>query len=654
MRFLPVMTVLAAALGAASCFAASSVPGKWPLPQASALPPAIDAPRDRAYPGNIRLDVDATDVLRGVHHIRETVPVQGPQRLTLLFPQWIPGDHVPPNSLDQLAGLVVTAAGKTLRWQRDTVEAYAFHIDVPAGVQAVELNYQFVIPSESRIGPVLSSPTMFDLQWQSHVLYPAGYYARGITVDPSVTLPPNWQFASSLDGARRQGDVVRFATVTLDTLVDSPVMGARWFKQYPLSDDPVPVRLDVAANTEAELTLPASIIDGYRREVAQAYKLFGGRHYDHYDLMVWLSRGFGPSYFEQRRSGENAMSPGIFNNPVYQRYAGAPFHGFVHSWNGMYRSPAPMWTPDFNTPQQVTLLWVFEGLTMYWKDVLDARAGIVTQQQALDEVENNAADYSLRSGLQWRTLQDVSNELVMQHGNSNIYPEGRTQVWPDWQLDTSDTYTQGELLWLDIDTLIRQRSHGKRSLDDFARTFFGVNDGSMVTLTYTFDDLVAAFNAVEPYDWATFLRERVDSQRPAVDLDGVERGGYKLALTHQIPASQQASEEKSGGADLRFSLGLSVDKEGAISAVIWGSPAWQAGLVTGAKVLTVNGEPFTTPILKTAITAASQGGQLDLKVARNGIELAQRIDWHGGLLYPHMQRVADQPALLDDIFKPRP
>ena len=627
----------------------------WPLPKAVAPPPAIAAPRDVAYPGVIRLEVDATDVARGIHRIHETLPVQGGQRLTLLFPQWIPGDPVPPNALDQLAGLVVKAGGKTLKWQRDGAEPAAFHVDLPAGVTAVDLDFQFLVPADERVGPMLASPTMLDLQWQSHVLYPAGYYARRIMIDPTVTLPAGWQFASSLDGAKRSGDAVRFAPASLDTLVDSPVMAARWMKQYSLSDDPVPVRMDVAADTEAGLAVPDEVIDRYRREVAQAYKLFGGRHFGHYDLMVWLSNSFGPSYFEQRQSGENALPAEFFNNRErYSRRWGLPFHGYVHSWNGVFRVPAPMWSANFNTPpQDDALLWVFEGLTCYWNDVLDARSGILTLPDALTSWEKVASDYSARPGLQWRTLQDASEGVLIQHGNANIWPEGRRQSWPDWQLGVADAYDQGELVWLDIDTLIRERSGGRKSLDDFARGFFGIRDGSLVPAPYTFQDLVAGLNAVLPYDWEKFLRARVDSLAAIADLDGITRGGYRLNWTDQPSAQLLAAEQRRGTTDLRFSLGMTLDKEGAVTAVVWDGPAWRAGLVAGAKVQSVNGAAYSAEALKAAIVAARDGGKLDLQVARGATTQDLSVAWTGGPRYPHLERVPGSAALLDDILAPR-
>ena len=641
-------------LGLPTLAVANTSTDAWPLPKAVVPPPAIAAPRDVAYPGTIRLEVDTTDVARGIHRIHETVPVKGAQQLTLLYPQWIPGDPVPPNALDQLAGLVVTAAGKTLKWQRDVAEPAAFHVDVPAGARAVDLDFQFLVPADQRVGPVLATPTMLDVQWQSHVLYPAGYYARRITIDPIVVLPKDWNFASALDGARRSGDVVSFAPTPLDALVDSPLMAALWMRQYSLSEDPVTVRLDVAADNEAGLVVPDEVIDRYRREVAQAYKLFGGRHYEHYDLMAWLSDDFGPSYFEQRQSGENALPAEFFRNR--ERYAGAwgvPFHGFVHSWNGMFRVPAPMWSANFNTPPQDGLLWVFEGLTVYWNDVLNARSGIKSLPAALASWERVASDFSTRPGLQWRTLQDASDEVLIQHGNANIYPDGRRQSWPDWQMGVIDAYSQGELAWLDIDTMIRERSGGRKSLDDFARGFFGARDGSLVAQQYTFDDLVAGLNAVLPFDWAKFLRARVDSVADGADLDGITRGGYRLTWTDQPSAQQQKTEQRDRTADLRFSLGATFDKEGTVTAVVWGSPAWRAGLVAHAKVVSVNGAAFDGGALRTAVADTREGGKLDLQVARGATTQMVSVEWTGGLRYPHLEQIAGSALLLDDILTSR-
>lgn len=646
---------LVASFVAADRVAANEAMGSWPLPQATPAPVPIAPPRDVSYPGTVRLDVDAGDAMRGIHRIHETIPVRGMKQLTLLFPQWIPGDPVPPNVLDQVAGLAFNVDGKRRPWRRDPVEQAAFHVDLPPGAQEVDVDFEFLFPADAAIGPVLSTPTMVDLQWQSHVLYPAGYYSRGIQVAPTVKLPHDWQFASSLDGATRIGDVVRFSPVSLDALVDSPVMAARWLRQYALSDDPVPVRLDVAADTESGLIVPPEILDKYRREVAQAYKLFGGQHYDHYDMLVWLANDFGPAYFEQSRSGENGFPTAFFSDQArYGRSLGAPFHGFVHAWNGIFRVPSTMWTANLNVPPQDSLLWVFEGLTMYWNGVLDARSGLASQEDALRSWESTASAYANRPGLKWRKLQDASEEVLIQHGNNIIYPEERLQPWPDWQLNTLDAYLQGQLIWLDIDTLIRERSNGRKSLDDFARGFFGIRNGSRIPAPYTFEDLVAALNAVTPYDWATFLRARVDSVGINTDLDGITRAGYRLTWSDQPSWPQQSSETKSGGTNLSFSVGVNLKKDGEVTSVVWGSAAWRAGLVVGAKVLSVDGQPYQGSVIKSAISASRADRPIELQVARGQEEYSLSLTWKGGLRYPHLERVAETPDLLDDILRPRP
>lgn len=286
--------------------------------------------------------------------------------------------------------------------------------------------------------------------------------------------------------------------------------------------------------------------------------------------------------------------------------------------------------------------------------MLDARSGIASREDALRSWESTASSFSNRPGLQWRALQDASNQVIIQHGNNLIFPEGRRQAWPDWQLNAIDPYMQGELVWLDIDTLIRQRSGGRKSLDDFARGFFGIRDGSLVAAPYTFDDLVAALDAVMPYDWATFLRARVDSVGIPADLDGVTRGGYRLTWNDQPPSNQQARENKSGEADLSFSAGMTLNKDGEVTDVGWGGPAWQAGLVIGAKVMSVNGVPYQSSVIKAAIAAARAGTPIGLQVARGQTEQSLSLIWGGGLRYPHLERVPGAPALLDDILKARP
>ena len=625
--------------------ALASLPGAaWaqdPQPQPSPMPPPIAAPRDVAYPGQITLQVDASDVTRRIDQVRETIPVAGPGPMVLLYPKWLPGNHSPTGPLNQLAGLVITTNGQRVEWRRDPVDVYAFHVDVPAGAGSLELRYQYLTPTEDRVGRVMATPEMLNLEWNTVALYPAGYFSRGITYRPSVTLPAGWKFGSALDGASRAGDTVSFAAVTLNTLVDSPLLAGRHFKQVTISDSPAPVRLDIAADSEPDLAATPEQIEAHRNLIRQAYALYGSHHYDHYDFLLWLSDEMGGEGLEHHRSSEDGVEPGYFTDWTHS--AGERDllpHEFTHSWNGKFRRPADLWTPNFNVPMGDSLLWVYEGQTQYWGYVLAARSGLWTRQEALDAIAATAAAYNERIGRQWRAVQDTTNDPIIS--------ERRPLSWRSWQR-SEDYYSEGQLIWLDADTLIRERTGGRKSLDDFARGFFGVRDGSFVTDTYSFEDVVAALNAVTPYDWAGFLRTRLDGHGPGAPLDGLARGGYKLVYTDTPTTFFKDNEARRKIADLSYSLGVII-KDGKLTDVHWGGAAFNAGLIPGTTILAVNGLAYDADKLQAAIKA---GAPLELLVKTGNHVRTVQVAYTGGLRYPHLERVAGTPARLDAILSAR-
>jgi predicted metalloprotease with PDZ domain len=616
-----------------------------PQPEPAPPTPPIVQPRDVAYPGQIGLEVDARDVTRRIFQVHETVPVTAGQPVTLLYPEWLPGNHSPSGPVFELAGLIVTANGQRVEWTRDPVNVFAFHIDVPAGASSLDLHYQFLAPTQDRVGRVMATPEMLNLEWNTVVLYPAGYFSRDITYRPSVMLPAGWRFGTALDGASRQGDQVSFAPVTLNTLVDSPMLAGRYFRQEILSDSPVPVRLDIAADRPEDLAFTPEQLQKHRELVRQAYLNFGSHHYDHYDFLLWLSDEMGGEGLEHHRSSEDGTHPDYFTGWE----GGAPerdllAHEFTHSWDGKFRRPADLWTPNFNVPMRDSLLWVYEGQTQYWGYVLAARAGLWTRQQALDALALTAATYNERVGRRWKPVEDTTNDPII--------AQRRSESWRSWQR-SEDYYSEGQLIWLDADTLIRERTGGRKSLDDFARGFFGVRNGSYVTDTYTFDDVVAALNAVTPYDWRTFLRSRLDGHGPGAPLDGLARGGYRLVYTDTPSAFQKDSEKMRHSTDLSFSIGVVLDKDGHLVDVHWEGPAFDAGLTTGGQIVAVNGLAYDADKLKDAIKAARTTGGLDLLVKTGDHVRAVHIAYSGGLRYPHLERVAGTPARLDAIFAPK-
>jgi predicted metalloprotease with PDZ domain len=490
-------------------------------PQPVALPPAITAPQDVPYPGEIHLTIDATDVTRHIFRGRESIPVAGPGPMTLLFARWIPGAHSPVGALEQFVGLVITAGGRRVEWMRDEVEVAAFHVTVPAGATQLDLEFQFASAARSSDGRIVMTPDMLNLQWESMLLYPAGHFARQITVASGVKLPAGWTFATSLETAAPAEGVVRFKPVTLTTLVDSPLFAGRYFKQLDL--DPgaaVPVRLNIVADKADLLDVTPAQRDIHRALVQQAYQLYGSRHYDHYDFLLALTENLGDIGMEHHRSSENSVDPKYFTDWEHS-FVGRDLlaHEFTHSWNGKFRRPADLWTPNFNVPMRDSLLWVYEGQTQYWGYVLAARSGLLTKPQTLDALAETAAAYDHMIGRTWRALQDTTNDPTM--------VSRRPISWRSWQR-SEDYYSEGELIWLDADTLIRELTRGAKSLDNFARAFFGVADGAITPVTYEFADVVKALNAVSPHDWAAFLRSRLDGHGPGAPLDGLKRGGYQL------------------------------------------------------------------------------------------------------------------------------
>jgi predicted metalloprotease with PDZ domain len=610
------------------------------------LPPGIAEPQDRPYPGVIRLAVDASDVARHIFRVRETIPVEsGP--VTLLYPKWGPGNHAPVGRIDSLAGLIIRADGQRVEWTRDAVDMYAFHLTVPAGAHSLDLEFQFLSATDDNQGRIVATPEMLDLQWLSVVLYPAGYFARQIAVEPSVRLPDEWQFATALEIASTAAATTTFKQVSLEVLVDSPMFAGRYVKRIDLdASGPVPVRLNVFADRADLLEAKPEQLDAHRALVTQAYRLFNSHHYDHYDFLLAVSDRLGFIGLEHHRSSENATAATYFtewdkNTDTRELLP----HEFTHSWNGKFRRPADLWTPNFNVPMRDSLLWVYEGQTQYWGYVLAARSGLVTKEQALDQLAYTAASYSHRPGREWRSLQDTTNEPIV---------ASRWQIpWRSWQRGV-DYYPEGELMWIDADTLIRELSNGQKSLDDFARAFFGVDDGQWLTpKTYTFDDVVAVLNTVQPYDWAAFLRARLDNH-DGPPLDGLSRGGYKLTYTDKESDYLKKIEARRKYADFTFSLGFSVGRENKLSDVLWDGRAQAAGLTVGTQLIAVNGEAYDKDRLMAMITAAKTDNAPLEFIVKNGSRYSTvRIDYHDGLRYPHLTRDESVPARLDQILAPR-
>lgn len=616
-------------------------------PQPTPPPPPIEAPRDVRFPGALKLEVDATDLDRRIFRFHESLPVGAAGPTVLLYPRWIPGHHSPAAEIRNFGGLTISAAGRALQWTRDTADTFAYQVDVPPGATSLEIEGQYLSATDEPQGSFKMTHEMLRLEWFTVALYPAGYFTRRIDVDASVKLPPGWQLATSLEAAGTDANTTRFRTVSFETLVDSPLIAGKYLRRLDLdAGGRSRVTLNVAADAPELLETTPQIEKVHRELVRQADRLYGARHYDHYDFLLTLSDRLSGAGLEHHRSSDNGATSKYFatwDTSFISRDLLA--HEYNHSWNGKFRRPADLWTPSFNVPMRDSLLWVYEGQTQYYGNVLAARAGFLDKQQALDSLALTAATYDVRAGRAWRPLQDTTNDP--------INAQRRPIPWPSWQR-SEDFYSEGQLVWLEIDTLIRERSGNRRSLDDFARAFFGINDGDWGEVTYTFDDVVATLNRVEPYDWAALLRRRLDENAPGAPLEGLKRGGYELAYTDTATDFYKDSEKRRKVVDLTFSLGVTINGAREVTAVLWDSPAFRSGLTTGTEIAAVNGVAFDADNLRAIVKATKTGSApIELLIKQGDTYRTLPIPYEGGQRYPRLQRVPNTRALLDDILAPR-
>jgi len=617
------------------------------VPQAAAqtLPATSDAP----YPGTIALAVDATDLDRKIFRVRETLPV-APGPMALYYPRWLPGTHSPSAAVSQLAGLRLSGSGKPIEWQRDAVDTAAFRLVVPAGVDTLEVEFQFLSPVEPGTERQVVTEDIVGVQWNAVVLYPAGHAATKIAIQPTLTLPEGWKAGTALELAAQRGGRFEFKATDLDTLVDSPVFAGRHLQRVDLDPDAAkagrpPVFLNVVADRPAQNVIGPEQLAAHRALVTQADKVFASRHFRHYDFLLAVSDQFGGIGLEHHQSSENGVKGGYFLDWAKGSASRTLLpHEYAHSWNGKYRRPADLWTPHFNTPMRNSLLWVYEGQTQYWGAVLAARSGLVPPGDAREDLAATAAWAEARSGRAWRNLQDTTNEPLLWAGR------GRGD-WRSWQR-SADYYDESRLVWLEADMLIRARSNGKRSLDDFARAFFGAEPKRLQPLTYTFDDVVSGLNAVLPYDWVHFLRTRLDTHEPAAPLAGLTAAGWKLGWTDKPSDAYKARLAAYKLTDFNYSLGFDLGENAKINNVNWGSPAFLAGVAPAATLLAVNGRAYTEDLLKEAIAEARTGGPIELLLKSGDRFRTVKIEWRGGLRYPTLQRIEGTPDRLATLFAP--
>ncbi|HLB86781.1 MAG TPA: hypothetical protein VJK29_03935 [Terriglobales bacterium] len=615
---------------------------RWFLLSLSLTMPALAATAP-----HVSLAVDATEAPRKIFHARMTFPAN-PGTLTLYYPKWIPGEHGPTGPIQDLAGLKFTANGRILKWRRDLLDGWTIHVEVPPGAASMEAALDFISPTGPDglyTGGASATDKMAVISWNTMLLYPAGWTSDELTYDARLRLPVGWKFGTPLPVASQSAAEIRFKPASLTTLVDSPVITGEYLRVVPLTENPLR-EMDIAADSAGALEAPPEVFDHYKSLVDQAEKLFGAHHYREYHFVYSLSdhvAHFGLEHHESNdsRSEERALVD-------WQKRllaAGLLPHEYVHSWNGKYRRPADLTTPDYEKPMQDDLLWVYEGLTSYLGDMLSARSGVRTPEEFRDNLAEIAANLDHRSGRSWRNLQDTADGVPAM--------QGAPHQWESWRRPL-DYYEEDVLNWLWVDTIIRQQTHGKKSLDDFCHLFHGGQSGPPEVKTYTFDDVVNTLNLVAPYDWRGFWTERLTNHGPRAPLTGVEGSGWKLVYDETRSELIRVEEEQRRRISAEYSIGLKLREDGDVTDTIEGMPAASAGIGPGMKVVAVNGKRFSADVLRDALREGkNSAAPLELLIENTDYYKTYKIEYHGGEKYPRLERDESKPDVLSNIIRPR-
>jgi predicted metalloprotease with PDZ domain len=598
--------------------------------------------------GPIHVTVDVTDAPRKILHAQLSIPVK-PGELTLVYPKWIPGEHGPTGPVDNLAGLVIRASGQDLAWKRDDVNMYAFHVIVPAGISSLDVKLDFLATAAASgfSAGASTSANLAMLSWNEVLLYPAGFDASQISVEPAVKLPADWKYGTALTKTGESNGAIQFETVSLEQLIDSPLLAGKYFQELPLAPEVTPKHfLDLAADGPEDLRIKPEALAAYSNLMRETGALYQSRHYGSYHFLVTLSDQVAHFGLEHHQSSDDRISEKTFlDDNLALLSADLLPHEFTHSWNGKYRRPAGLATGNYEDPMKGELLWVYEGLTQYLGEVLAARSGIETPDEYRAALATNAATMDYRPGRAWRDLQDTATAAQILYDTSS--------QWDNWRRSV-DYYQEGALIWLDIDTTIRQLTKDKKSLNDFCARFEGLGGNTPAKVVpYNFGDVVTNLNAIVPYDWAAFLRDRLTTKAAHAPLGGIEHGGYKLVYTDEPSEYIQAREAASGDAQAWWTVGLTIASDGHIEDVLVGSVSDKAGLGPGMQIVAVNGRQYSASLLGDAIRGAKgTTTPIELIVVNTGYYKIVRLDYHDGLRFPHLVRVDGTPDLLDEILKP--
>jgi predicted metalloprotease with PDZ domain len=590
------------------------------------------------------LSVDASLASRGIAYVHETVPVQ-PGTLTLVYPKWIPGEHGPTGPLYNLTSIRVKAAGKSLDWRRDTVDLYAFHVEVPSGTSVLDVTFTVLMNAP---GDTMSTHNVTVINWNRYILYQAGVDSHDYYVKPSMTIPSGWDYGCALRDPQRTGNTIAFAPTTLNVVIDSPLDMAQYVKKWTLwQGDGSYVELDTFAARPQDLDVPEKTVNAYKRVPAEAFALYGSRHFEDYHALLTLSDAIGFQGIEHHQSSDDRAPDDFFTNPQEALEGGDLItHEFSHSWNGKYRRPADLTTPNFQVPQQTDLLWVYEGMNQYLGDLLSFRAGIRDYKDYPEYLASVYGEMDTETGRDTTPIIDLTAGAPYFFVARGDYHAIRRNA--------DDFYTEGELLWLDVDTIIREQSHGARSLDTFLHKYTEPSLTGPITKTYDRAEIEALLNATQPYDWHAFFDEYVYAITVHPPTDELARSGWRFVYTDKSNAFIRAGEMLRHSINAWYSIGAQINsRTGRVSDVRENSAAWKAGLAVGETIEAVNGQAFDPDVFAYALKRAQNAGpSIAMVVSQDGWFTTLTVDYHDGPRYPHLERIPNTTDMLGEIMKP--
>ena len=589
---------------------------------------------------NIKLTLDASDAAKNILHVRETVNAPAAGDFQLFYPKWIPGEHAPDAPLNDLVNLYFTADGKTLEWQRDDVEMFAFHVQIPANAKQLEISFDNV----SQSGTVATA-NLARIKWNRVVLYPRGVKSDDIQVTASMKLPNNWQYATALPLDKETKTAVDFKAVNLTTFIDSPAIIGKYFAKIPLNNGGVLTEMDIAAETAEALKYKPETLQGWKNLVTQANLMYGAHHYNSYRFLLTLSDNGGDEGLEHHESSEDGTGEKALSDENQLLDLGDLLgHEYTHSWNGKYRRPATLTTDDFEKPQYGELLWVYEGLTQYLGRVLPTRSGLWTDEMFRESVADTFAQMDYQTGRRWRPLVDTARAVQFTYPSPRMWMNSRRRV---------DYYYEGSLIWMEADVLIREKSGGKLSLDDFLRKFHGGQNSAPMVKTYDLAEIVQTLNSVVPYDWNAFFVERVYKVQKNAPIGGITNGGWKVIYNDTPNKQGEVDEGRRNFANLMYSIGIIVNSEGEILDVNPDLAAYKSGLAPGMMIKKINGEEFNLDNLHKAIDATKSGkSSIQIEADNGSTANTFAVNYTGGEKYPHLVRDTAKTDYLSGITKP--